>query len=487
MHQLKQKLIMKKTYTLLTGLLLAFTSCNREFIELNPVSTVSTDILYKTDKDFQDAVVGCYNVLQGQYRDFWQFGDLRGDDTRNESPSQAPLTRMDDFTLDYNEGVLVGSWQRYYRLITRANTILTQIEGLDKAIIPNKDRHVGEVRFLRALAYFDLIRIFGDVPMVTTLITTEEAYKLGRDKVDKIYDEVIIKDLLDAESKLPVSYTGANVGRATKGAARALLGRVYLTRKDFVKAEPKLTEVTTMGYSLLRNFNDLFDYTKNEHHSEYIFDVEYEEGIGEGSSFTNQFVPNVQAFSDFYGVKGNRAEAGNSSNEFFALFTTADLRKDVTIAKGFTDKTGKYIPLPSAGVQTFSKKYMTPVATNEDSRANWKIIRYADVLLMLAESLNENGKTAEALTHLNQVRSRAGLAAITTGTKEEIRERIYTERRLEFYLEGHRWFDLVRTGRAFDALKGLNMRPHMTLFPIPLSQVQLVNNRAIFPQNPGYE
>lgn len=478
---------MKKTYTLLTLLILAATSCNREFIELNPVSTVSTDILYKTDKDFQDAVVGCYNVLQDQHGDFWQFGDLRGDDVRNESPSQAPLTRMDNFTLDYNEGILISSWQRYYRLITRANTILTRIEGLDQTVITNKDRHVGEARFLRALAYFDLVRIYGDVPMVTSLITTEAAYKLGRDKVDKIYDEVIIKDLLDAESKLPVSNTGANVGRATKGAAKALLGRVYLTRKEFTKAEAKLAEVLPMGYALLKNYNDLFDYTKNELHIEDVFDVEYEEGIGEGSPFTNQFVPNVAAFSDFYGVKGNRVESGASSEEFFALFTAADLRKDITIAKGITDKTGKYIPLPSAGVQTFSKKYMTAVAANNDSKANWKIIRYADVLLMLAESLNENGKTTEALTYLNQVRSRAGLPAISTGTKEDIRDKIYTERRLEFYLEGHRWFDLVRTGRAYEVLKSAGMRPHMTLFPILLAQVQLVNNRAIFPQNSGYE
>lgn len=476
---------MKKIFLLLT--LLIGTSCDREFIELNPVSTVSTDILYKTDKDFQDAVVGCYNVLQGQYQDFWQFSDLRSDDARNEATAQGFLTRMDDFTLDYNEGVLISSWQRYYRLITRVNTILTRIEGLEKTVIPNKDRHVGEARFLRALAYFDLIRIFGDVPMIRTLITTEEAYTLGRDKVDKIYDEVIIKDLLDAEAKLPVSYTGANVGRATKGAARALLGRVYLNRKDFPKAEAKLAEVIPMGYALLRNYNDLFDYTKNEHHSEYIFDVEYEEGIGEGSNFTNLFIPNWVVASDFYGVKGPRGETGSPTEGLFAAYTATDLRKDISVAKGITDRTGKYIPLPTSGVQSFTKKYMTPVATGSDSRANWKVIRYADVLLMLAEALNENGKTTESLTYLNQVRSRAGVPVITAGTKEDIREKIYAERRLELFMEGHRWFDLVRTGRAYDTLKSFGMRPHMTLFPIPLAQVQLINDRAIFPQNPGYE
>ncbi len=477
---------MKKTLFFIS-LLWTIPGCKRDFIELNPVSTVSTDVLYKTDKDFQDAVIGCYNVLQDQYRDFWQFGDLRADDAGNQSPPQANLTRMDNFTLDYNEGVLISSWQKYYRLITRANTILTRIEGLEKTVIPNKDRHIGEARFLRAMAYFDLVRIFGDVPMITTLITSEEAYKVGRDKVDKVYDEVIIKDLLDSEAKLPVSYTGADVGRATKGAARALLGKVYLTRNDFTKAEAKLAEVTTMNYALLKNFNDLFDYTKNEHHSEYIFDIEYEEGIGEGSNFTNLFIPNLTAFSDFYGVKGDRVETGSPTESLFAAFTAADLRKDITAAKGFTDKTGKFVALPTAGVQSFTKKYMTPVASTNDSRANWKVIRYADVLLMYAESLNENGKTTEALTFLNQVRSRAGLAPLTAGTKAEIRDRILTERRLELFMEGHRWFDLVRTGRAFETLKASGMRAHMTLFPIPLAQIQLINNRAIFPQNPGYE
>ncbi|MCY7351339.1 MAG: RagB/SusD family nutrient uptake outer membrane protein [Cytophagaceae bacterium] len=477
---------MKKT-TLFTLLVLLATSCKREFIELNPLSTVSTDVLYKTDKDFQDAVVGSYNVLQDQYRDFWQFGDLRGGDARNESAPQAPFTRMDNFTLDYNEVVLIASWQKYYRLITRVNTILARIESVDAAVIPGKNRHVGEARFLRAVAYFDLVRIYGDVPMITKLITTEEAYKLSRDRVDKIYDEVIIKDLPDAKSKLPATYSGADVGRATKGAAKALLGRVYLTRKDFVKAEAKLAEVIPMGYSLLKNYNELFDYTKNEHHSEYIFDVEYEEGIGEGSNFTNLFIPNATFISDFYGVKGDRVETASPTEGLFDAYPAADLRKEISVARGITDKTGKYIPLRTSGVQWFTKKYMTPVASTNDSRANWKIIRYADVLLMYAESLNENGKTTEALTYLNQVRNREGVPAFATGTKEETRERIYTERRLEFYLEGHRWFDLVRTGRAYETLKAAGMRPHMTLFPVPLTQIELINDRAIFPQNPGYE
>ncbi|WP_026262463.1 RagB/SusD family nutrient uptake outer membrane protein [Spirosoma panaciterrae] len=469
----------------LTALLMV--SC-KNFIEVPPVSTVSVDALYKTDKDYQDAVVAAYNTLQLQYQDFWIFGDMRGDDARQEVVKTDPWYFSDAFILSSDNDLLRTTWRNYYNIINRTNTILTRIENADPAVVTNKNRHMAEAKFLRAFAYFDLVRIFGDVPMLTKPATTDEAYKLAREKADRIYDEIIIKDLMDAESVLPTRYTGTDVGRATKGAAKAILGRVYMTRKDFVKAEAKLQEVTTLGYSLLPNFNDLFVYTKDEHHSEYIFDIEYEEGIGEGSVFTNRFFPNSAAMADVYGVKGGLTEANSPSPGLIALFTADDRRKDITVQKDFfIDKNGNPVKLPSATSQGYTKKYITPVATGNDSRANWKVIRYADVLLMYAEALNENGKTAQALPFINQVRTRAGVAPYSDLSKDELREKIYRERRLELAFEGVRWFDLVRTGRAFDTLKSLGMKDYMTVFAIPLSQIQLINNRTIFPQNPGYE
>ncbi|MFD2932800.1 RagB/SusD family nutrient uptake outer membrane protein [Spirosoma flavum] len=463
-------------------------SCRKEFIELTPVSTVSVDVLYKTDKDFQDAVVATYNTLQTQYQDFWIYGDARGDDSRQEVVKSDPWYFSDAFILSSDNDVLRTTWRNYYNIINRSNTILAKIESADAAVITNKPRHIAEAKFLRALAYFDLVRIFGDVPLLTKPVTTDEAYKLAREKTDKIYDEIIIKDLLDVENVLPLKYTGTDVGRATKGAAKAILGRVYMTRKNFASAEAKLLEVTALGYALLPNYNDLFTYTKDEHHSEYIFDIEYEEGIGEGSVFTNRFFPNSAAMADVYGVKGGLTETNSPSPALFALFVAGDLRKDVTAQKdGFIDKNGTFVKLPSATSQAYTKKYITPVATANDSRANWKVIRYADVLLMYAEALNENGKTAQALPFINQVRTRAGLTGYSNLTKDELREKIYLERRLELSFEGVRWFDLVRTGQAFDTLKPLGMKDYMTVFAVPLSQVQLINNRVLFPQNPGYE
>ena len=479
---------MKKILFLLT-LAVVTLSCSKDFIDILPKSTGSVDDVYKTDKDFQDAITAAYNTLQTQYQNFWKFGDLPGEDITEEIPNQFENVAIDQFNVNSRLAIIGSSWQNYYRMIFRANTLLAKIETADVAVVKNKNRHIGEAKFLRAFAYFDLVRIYGDVPMVTTTITVEETYKAGREKVAKIYDEVIIKDLLDAETKLPDKYTGTDVGRPTKGAATALLGRVYLTRKDFTKAETKLQQVTTMGYALLPNFKDLFDYSKNEHHSEYIFDVEYEEGINEGSTFPLQLFPFAKVITDFYGfTSGSPGNAGSPTETLFKAFDPADPRRAITVNYGVTVN-GVFIPVPTQSIQaskSFTTKYIAPSAIPGDSKANWKVIRYADVLLMLAEALNENGKTDAALTYLNQVRKRVGLANYTNLSQSDARDKIYLERRFELTLEGHRWFDLIRTGRALATLQPLGMKANMVVFPIPLTQIQIINDPAILPQNPGY-
>jgi starch-binding outer membrane protein, SusD/RagB family len=396
---------------------------------------------------------------------------------------------MDLFTINNDDPVIRTTWSNYFSIISRANIMLDRLASADAYAVPNKELYIGEAKFLRALAYFDMVRIYGDVPMVTAPLTVEEAYKTPREKVEKIYNEVIIPDLLEAGAKLPVKYSGGDVGRATKGAAKSILGKVYLTVKDFPKAEAVLMEVTGMGYALLPDYNALFDYTKDEHHSEYIFDIEYEQGMGEGSTFTTNFCPKNPALATFYGVTGGQNGANNPPRSLFALFPAGDLRKDITAADGHTDANGVFHPLipTSNDVQTFTKKYMVRLIATNDSRANWKVIRYADVLLMLAEALNENGKTEEALVYLNAVHERAGLDDYSSLSKEDAREKIYLERRLELSFEGHRWFDLLRTGRALEVMAPYGMKPHMTIFPIPLNQIQLINDPSIFPQNPGYD
>lgn len=475
-------------FTIITASCLLW-SCKKDFIERQPESTASVGEVYKTDKDFQDAVTGCYNAFMGQYQIFWIFGDLRSDDSKQELFSNISLLTVDNFTLSNEATVVRDAWRNYYRAINRINTLLSKIEPVDPAVVPNKARYTAEVKFLRALAYFDLVRIFGDVPMITNVIDIDKAYNIPREKVDKIYDDIIIKDLAEAENNLLAKYTGADVGRATKGAAKALLGRVYLARKDFVKADAKLQELTTLGYSLLKNFNDLFDYTKNEHHSEYIFDIEYEEGMSLGNNLTNNFLPNSVSMASFYGIAGSRGEMNSPTDDLISSFDLKDQRKSITAMKGgYTDANGNFVALLPTTSQSYTKKYITKVITGGDSKVNWKVIRYADVLLMYAEALNENGKIPESVTYLNQVHTRAGLDPYPSNlSKDQLREKIYLERRLELAFEGHRWFDLVRTGRALSVLQSFGMKPYMTVFPIPLGQILLINNPQIFPQNQGYD
>lgn len=469
-------------------------SCSESFIEILPASSVTIDVLYKTDKDFADALIGCYAVFDGIYDGDQEYmGELLGDDMEHQWATESSAVRMDYFTFNNDEGVVQSYWRDQYLAISRCNLVLSQLEKADATVVTNKDRYTGEAKFLRALAYFNLVRAFGDIPIILAPISFEEAYKAGRESVDKVYNDVIYKDLLDAESKLPVKYTGTNVGRATQGAAKSILGKAYLTQKDYIKAEAQLMEVVSSGtYDLLLNFNDLWDYSKDEHHKEYIFDIEYESGQGYGSGLTNSHMPQEATLQKFYGINGGGGSDLCPSDSLLSLnnelFVAGDKRLARSVANGHTNAQGVFIKLPVTGLRrSFTMKYTTPVAAGGDSPANFKVIRYADVLLMLAEALNENNKTTEALTYLNMIRTRAGVPVYSGLAQLTARTKIALERRLELCFEGHRWWDLLRTGRALEVMGPFGMKPHMVLYPIPLSEIQVVNNSDILWQNPGWE
>lgn len=467
-------------------------SC-KKFIDILPYSSVTIDVLYKTDKDFADALVGCYTVFDGIYDGNQEFvGELLGDDMEHQWATESSAVRMDMFNTTNDEPMLLTYWRSNYLAISRCNLVLSSLETADAKVVTKKDRYSGEAKFLRSLAYFNLVRAFGDVPIILAPITFEDAYKAARQPVDKVYSDVIYKDLLDAETKLPVSYTGTDVGRVTQGAAKSLLGKAYLTQKDFVNAEAKLKEVTTMGYALLTNFNDLWDYTKSEHHSEYIFDIEFESGQGYGSNLTNTHVPQEAGLQAFFKIAGGGGSDLAPSDSLLSLnnelFILGDKRKARSVANGYTNAQGVFVKLPVTGLRrSFTMKYTCAVPAGGDSPANFKVIRYADVLLMLAEALNENNKTTEALTYLNMIRTRAGVPTYTGLAKSTTRTKIYLERRLELCFEGHRWFDLLRTGLAYQTMSKFGMKDYMTLYPIPLAEIQVVNNPAILWQNPGWD
>jgi starch-binding outer membrane protein, SusD/RagB family len=461
-------------------LLLAIASCG-DLVGLTPPSEIVVDDLYRTEDDFNQAVLGTYAALRGQYTGWWEIGDLRADDVWQQQLNQTGRVLTDTYA---GHTAADGVWNNGYTTIHRANVILEQLERVN---IDDRARYAAEAKFLRALTYFNIVRIFGDAPLVTSPVLPEQAYQIGRTNVSTIYDELIIPGLTEAANVLPDRYSGVSVGRATRGAARALLGRVYLTRGDFANAEASLLDVTAMGYSLLADFNALYDWTRNKHHSEYIFDIEYSSDPGvPGSVWSNIFAPNWDVYRNHFNIGGLLHDSFTPTREFYDLFEEGDLRKAITVADGITTNDGVFHPIPARLQSLFTLKYAIAVNSNNNSDGNWIVIRYADVLLMLAEAMNENGKTGEAHTYLNAVRERADLNPHIGLTAAELRDAIQVERRLELHGEGHRWFDLIRWGRATEVLGPLGMQPYMNVWPIPQAEVDLINDPRILPQNPGY-
>lgn len=477
---------MKPNYMLVGLLTLSLTACKEQFLNLAPVSSVSTASFYKTQSDILTGLNGAYGALQfnGQYGQYYVLAEVPSDDTYPVlSGTVTDQDEFDKFYIRTTNPYTLAAWSDGYRGIHRCNAVIERIAGItmDETL---RKRVVGEAKFLRALMYFNLVRSFGDVPLVLTEITDPlQGYAYGRAPVADVYTQ-IIKDLTDAETVLSVSYTGTNIGRATSGAAKSLLGKVYLTQKRYADATAKLKEVIDQGtYTLLPNYADLFK-AANKNNKESIFEVQYKKGnIGEGSPFANAYAPiNSGNSVILFGGNGNNIPTTDLEKSYEA----GDPRKAVSMASSYTNASGVKVDV------YYVRKYLDPPVVSGDADDNWYVLRYADVLLMYAEALNETGKAAEALPYLNQVRKRVGLADKPALVQADMRLAIEQERRVELAFEGQRWFDLVRTGRALAVLQAkataFGIKTALTannlLFPIPQSQIDI--NPDKIKQNPGY-
>jgi hypothetical protein len=486
---------MKKTliiyFTISIACLLG--SCKKSFLELNPVSQIGATTFYKTQSDLLNAVTGAYAALQlnGQYtEDYYFVADYPSDNIESAlSGASNDFDQFDRFYVNSANIYLAPFWTDGYKGIVRCNNVITQAPNIpmDETL---KKRYVGEAKYLRALMYFNLVRVFGDVPLVTEPIASiEESYTYGRAPVADIYKQ-IVKDLTDAEPDMPLSYTGADIGRVTKGAVQTLLGEVYLTQKNYAGAVTELAQVITSNvYKLLPVYNDVFN-PANGNNAEIIFAVNYKKGgIGEGSPFVNAFLPTggIPTLVTI-GTTGNRMTGGK---DLFDAFEVGDTRKPISINDSFIDGTGKTVSV------YFTRKYMDTPPTDKDGDNDWYIHRYSDALLMYAEALNETGQTTQAHTYLNMVRVRANLSARVSLTQADMRLAIEQERRVELCFEGHRWFDLLRTGRAITVMNAyfikygiklggiqVQVKDFQLIQPVPLSQIQA--NPAKITQNPGY-
>lgn len=461
---------MKTKNILSIFILISFMSCSKEFTDLSPISERNTGSFYTSANDFEVALAGVYNTLlsQGVYNEaIWIMNDLRSDITFWDAGGlAAAIVRYDDFeetTIDY---VGRDSWIAHYKGIGRANSVIGRIEDVEMDA-SQKTRIVGEAKFLRSLLYYNLATTFGNVPLVLNEATSADDDKENvQVPIAQIYSQ-IAADLTEAESSLPSTAKG---GRATKGAAAALLGKVYLTQGDKSSAASALKRVS--GYSLVDNYADLWG-AENEFNKESIFEVSYESGYGVlGNLYTS-------AMNTELGATVTSGSRNFPTKSLISSYEAGDTRFEASIAGIGSEVVG----FASDGAGWCIKYGTTNPSTDNDGPNNWVVLRYADVLLMLAEAL---GESTESYGYINQVRARAGLGAISSSTAGTFAEKLLQERKVELAFEGHRWPDLKRFGVAASVMssdpRAIDIRGRLNL-AIPQREMDI---NPDFVQNPGY-
>ena len=454
----KQKMnrtMKNRNSVILIGLLmLGLSSCD-DFLEIPSETNLTSATFFKTQSDFEKAVNGAYAPLRGIFvNTSWLLGEMHSDNTRYRyNPNFRAVIDQEniaDFTVIATNVQARDKYRQYYLVIARANEILDRIDDVDfDANVKNNFK--GQALFLRALSYFDLVQYFGKVPLHLIPSTSLTDVYLPLSEVSDIYAQ-IIADATEAASLLP-DKSVQQAGRATSGAAKTLLGNVHVVLKNWSAAETVLKEVVTSNkYSLVPSYADLFR-TTNKNNSESVFEVQYRQGQdGYSSNFIYPWLPmpmtaaEITATFTNYGVApvGIAAQTTEGYNipspEIVAAYEAGDERKAASI--GTATAGGVDYPLII--------KYLHPHSAATLTDDNFPIYRYSEVLLLLAEALDEQGKSSEALPYLNQVRDRAELDDIASTAN--LRDVIFNERRVELAFENKRWLDLVRTGRAVDVI-----------------------------------
>ncbi len=485
------------TITLTTVIIsLGMIGCEK-FLAVNPPYTQDAENYFLTEEDYRNALTGAYDLLQASFLSVW-IGEIASDNSiaGGESVNDTQgLHQIDNMTHGAVNNELRSLFRWNYAGLTRANYILEQQTNPDAIDFYGKDHVFAEAKFLRAYYYFELVKVFGGVPLIIDKrIGVEEAKDIPRASVDEVYTQ-IESDLIDAAAVLQPF--PSQKGRATSGAAKALLGKVYLYQGKNSQAASVLGEVISSGmYSLIPNYDNLF-LASSEGNSETVFDVEYS-GL-EGGSYGCLVCLEGNATPGFHGIRQYNGPVygdGNSYNlptqELYDAFDPSDPRRDATVldidafiaaqvdASSITYAIG-------AGGHTgyYNNKYIKrqgEIGLPDDdltSPVNYRVIRYADVLLMAAEANFLSGSSGLAQQYVDEVRARVGMPSIPVSSVEVI----WNERRLELSCEGHRFFDLVRTGQADIYIDGFQTGKH-ELFPIPQVEIDLVGGN--WSQNPGY-
>ncbi|WP_294267427.1 RagB/SusD family nutrient uptake outer membrane protein [uncultured Chryseobacterium sp.] len=452
-------------------------SCSSDLLNTLPEADKVTSNFYKDASQIEQGVNGVYGSLQytGQYKQgLLTIGEIPSDNTFDEVPANDNFTygEFDFFTIQPTNSLIENAWKDNYVGIQQANIILNRIGSITDMSEGTKKTRIGEMKFLRALMYFNLVRIFGDVPLVTQETTDVNSYfGQSRTPANEVYN-FVEGELKEAITLLPA--TAAQKGRATKGAALGILGRVLMTRNKFSEALPYLSQIDGLGYSLLSDVTKIFDVT-NKNNAEIIFDVQFASGLNGNSEGSNAF----QLFSPSGTVSGAKGH-NLPTKEVYNLYSSADKRRNA------------YIGLTNNGVP-YTKKLVKTSSAVDDGGSNVVVIRLADVYLMMAECYAQANDLTNANLYLNKIKTRAGITNVNLTSQQALLAEIDKERRLELIGEGHRWFDLVRTGKAVQVMtqyfavtpgySTATIDQHNLLMPVPQNQI---NTDPAIKQNPGY-
>lgn len=478
-------------YIIFTSILLIF-SCDG-FLDEVPQSSLTREQFFQSEADFRSALTATYGELQGLESNLIRFSSLNSDET---TPGIFGRNSGDNFLFDDNEYTasniaFQSFWSNLYDGINQANNIITEGEDITLPVAQQElvDRYVAEAKFLRALYYFFLVTAYGDVPLITEPTTSLENLNVSRSNAEEVYDQ-IVQDLTEAEPVLEAEYGGDDLGRATSGAAAALLAKVYLFRGDFVNARDKALQVINSdNYAL---FDDYLAVTRNSDKNgiEHIFSIQYARGFSENDA-NRVFGANKDA-----GVIAEipveiEGQSVYAVEEDFALNFPDGYRKEVTIFD-------RIVPDGDGGTTDLeyyhtSKYFDNTGALGSRGDNNFNILRLADVLLIFAEADNEvnDGPSTEAYEAINKIRRRAmnqdkdtpdPAVDLPAGlNQEDFREAVWEERKWELAFEGHRRWDLIRTGQYLVELPDAEERN--LLFPIPEGEIEINSSLS---QNPNY-
>ncbi len=494
---MKNSLNIKK-YIVFGILLLAF-GCS-DFLEEDLQGIYTSGTFYKTDDHAMLALTAAYQPMSftSIRNPLWVFGDVASDDAiKGGFPGdQSEIEFIEQFTYTRDNGFLIHIWQRYYEGISRTNDVIHRL-GPDVSDATRKSV-TAEAKFLRAYYYFHLVNVFGELPLKTEPALSASDLHVPVSTVSQIYEQ-IEKDLLDAAESLSETES-SQPGRATEAAALGMLAKAYLFQEKFTACLDAISEMEQAGnFALMDVYSHNFQ-AAHQNNAESVFEIQH---MGEqdpflGNSLNQWFAPQHENGYFFNAPRADFVEAFEINDD-----GVYDPRLDYTIGReGGTWINGEDFDPEWSPTGFLTKKHVqpldeVPVGTKADSDLNYVFMRYAEVLLIKAEALNESGQSAEALISLNRVRTRAResylhdenlegygtvpaglLPDITTTNQSELRDLIRRERRVELGFEFHRFFDMMRYGKSYAEPKlthtNFNYEQHR-YFPIPQSEVDINN------------